>query len=132
MALRIRDVTAGFPWLVACEDGVVKGYAYAALWRPRSAYRYSVETTVYVDRECMGKGIGTRLYTELLRRLPPLGVHSAMGVIALPNDASVALHEKLGFRKAGHFREVGLKFGRWIDVGCWQLILGDASPASEQ
>jgi L-amino acid N-acyltransferase YncA len=127
MSARINQITATLPWLVACENGVVKGYAYAGRWHSRSAYRYSVETTVYVDRSSQRKGIGTSLYSELLARLQQLGRHRAMGVIALPNEASVALHEKLGFRKVGHFNELGFKFGKWIDVGYWQKVLSDSA-----
>jgi len=127
MLERIRKVTSALPWLV-CEDrGTVAGYAYAAPWHTRSAYRFSVESSIYLDRECRGRGIGTRLYSALLEELRARGVHCVIGGIALPNAASVALHEKLGFRKAGHVREVGWKLGRWVDVGYWQLLLGPAS-----
>lgn len=129
MAGRIRDITAILPWLVYVENEVVRGFAYAGRWRLRSAYRRSVETTVYLDRSIVGKGIGTKLYTELLALLQRNGQHAAMGGIALPNDASVALHEKLGFQKVALFREVGCKFGRWIDVGYWQILL--ENPAQE-
>jgi L-amino acid N-acyltransferase YncA len=123
MAKRIKEITESLPWLVYSENDAVKGYAYAGKWRTRSAYRHSVEATVYVHRGAVGKGIGTKLYTELLALLRRDGRHAALGCIALPNDASVALHEKLGFRKVAHFREVGLKFGKWIDVGYWQMLL---------
>jgi L-amino acid N-acyltransferase YncA len=123
MAERIREITTDLPWLVDCDDGFVRGFAYASTWRTRSAYRRSVETTVYLHRDAMRRGIGTRLYTELLGLLRGDGLHAAMGGIALPNDASVALHERLGFQKVAHFREVGLKFGTWIDVGYWQILL---------
>ena len=123
MAGRIKAITADFPWLVACDDGVVQGYAYASKWRTRTAYRYSVEATVYVERTAFGNGIGTALYSELLAILKGKGLHAVIGVIALPNPASVALHEKMGFRKVGHFPEVGWKFEQWIDVGFWQRLL---------
>ncbi len=126
MTDRIKEITETLPWLVDCEKGVLKGYAYASKWHSRSAYRYSVETTVYVERSSQGKGVGMSLYSELLTLLRRLGLHTAVGSIALPNEASVALHEKLGFRKVAHFSEVGLKFGRWIDVGHWQIHLGDS------
>ena len=122
MARRIADVgSVSLPWLVAEREGKVVGYAYASPWRARSAYRFSVEVTVYVDPDCPRLGIGRRLYEELLPTLKARGIHAAFGVIALPNEASVALHEKFGFVKVAHLREVGLKFGRWIDVGYWQL-----------
>ena len=124
MARRIGNVaSASLPWLVAEREGQVAGYAYASQWKARSAYRFSVEITVYVHPGCPRLGIGRRLYEELLHRLKAQGIHAAFGVIALPNEASVALHERLGFAKAAHLREVGFKFGRWIDVGYWQLML---------
>ena len=123
MAERIRDVTARWPWLVGEENGVVTGYAYASAWKTRSAYRFSVESTVYVAAEHCGRGIGTQLYRALLAALREQKIHYVTGGIALPNPASVALHERLGFRKIGHFSEVGFKFGRWVDVGYWELIL---------
>ena len=113
----------GLPWLVAIADGKVAGYAYATKWRVRAAYRFSVESSVYLDKARAGKGMGTALYQALFARLRAGGRHLCIGGIALPNDASVALHEKMGFTKVGQFREVGLKFGRWIDVGYWELRL---------
>ena len=123
MARRIEDFTARLPWFVAAEQGAIVGYAYASPWRVRSAYRFSVETTVYVAQGQHGRGLGTALYGELLAALRKLDVHCAVGGIALPNDASVALHEKLGFKKVSQFVEIGYKLGRWVDVGNWQLIL---------
>jgi phosphinothricin acetyltransferase len=124
MAQRIADVQAGgLPWLVAEADGVIAGYVYATKWRVRHAYRFSVETSVYLAPESAGNGIGSALYRVLLDRLREGGSHLAIGGIALPNPASVALHEKLGFEKVAHFKEVGFKFGRWTDVGYWQLRL---------
>ena len=120
---RMDDVlSASLPYLVAEQNGVVIGYAYAAKWRLRSAYRFSVETTVYLDADHQGKGFGTRLYEALLEELRARGFHAAMGGIALPNAGSVALHEKLGFRQVAHFAEVGFKFGKWIDTGYWQCV----------
>ena len=124
IAERIAEATAAsLPWLVAQRDGIVVGYAYASSWKGRCAYRYSVETTVYLATGWLGNGIGTSLYQELLRQLTGHGLHVAIGGIALPNAASVALHEKLGFRKVAQFSEVGFKFGKWIDVGYWQSTL---------
>jgi L-amino acid N-acyltransferase YncA len=123
MARRIADVTAKFPWLVWEQEGKVVGYAYASLWKERSAYRHSVESTVYLAPEATGQGIGTQLYAALLTELRSRQVHCAIGGIALPNEASVALHEKVGFTKIGHFREVGWKFGAWVDVGYWEILL---------
>ena len=113
----------GFPWLVWAEGGKVVGYAYANKWKSRCAYRYSVEATVYLDKDATGRGLGTRLYTALIAELKESKIHGIIGGVALPNDASVALHEKLGFVKIGQFREVGWKFGKWIDVGYWELML---------
>lgn len=124
MAERISEVAAAaLPWLVAEEAGQVIGYAYASKWKGRCAYRYSVESTVYLEPNAAGKGHGTRLYEQLFALLRARGVHVVIGGIALPNAASIALHEKLGMRQAGLFSEVGFKFEKWIDVGYWQITL---------
>ena len=107
------------PYLVSEEEGEVIGYAYASKFRERPAYEHSVETSIYLKNGCGGKGLGTRLYAELLSQTA-LQRHTIIGGIALPNEASVRLHEKCGFKKVGHFSEVGRKFGKWIDVGFWQ------------
>jgi L-amino acid N-acyltransferase YncA len=125
MAQRIAGVQGDtLPWLVMDDGGMVVGYAYATKWRVRHAYRHSVETTVYLDAGQVGAGLGSRLYGALLERLRQSHYHVAIGGIALPNPASIALHEKAGFEKTAHFKEVGFKFGRWLDVGYWQLKLG--------
>jgi phosphinothricin acetyltransferase len=124
MEQRIGAVRSStLPWLVAEKDGRVVGYAYASPWRTRSAYRFSVEVTVYLAEDCARCGIGSMLYGELLSILHGLGAHAVMGGIALPNDASVALHQKFGFKKVAHFQEVGFKFNQWIDVGYWERVL---------
>ena len=123
MRRRIADIDASHAWFVAQDSARVAAYAYASAWRARSAYRRSVETTVYVASDAMGRGLGTKLYDALLRELAQRGFHCAMGGIALPNAGSVALHERMGFAKVAHFREVGWKLGRWIDVGYWQRML---------
>ena len=123
MRARMADVLHSWPWLVVESDGRIAGYAYATKWRARAAYRTSVETTVYLGAGSQRRGVGTELYRTLIDKVRSLGAHRAMGGIALPNDGSVALHEKLGFRKVAHFDEVGRKFDRWIDVGYWQLDL---------
>ncbi|MCC2957790.1 N-acetyltransferase family protein [Massilia sp. IC2-477] len=126
MAQRIVDVAASsLPWLVACREGRLLGYAYATKWRARPAYRTSVESSVYLDRQEASRGLGTALYQALLDELRAREVHMVIGGIAQPNERSVALHEKLGFRKVAHFSEVGRKFGRWVDVGYWELRLQD-------
>lgn len=123
MAQRIKTTLNNFPWFVFEESGEVAGYAYANSWKSRAAYRRTVESTVYVDKNHMRKGTGLALYTELIRELKRRSLHSMLGGIALPNDASIALHEKLGFKKVGHLHEVGWKLERWIDVGYWELLL---------
>ena len=129
IARRIAEVqAAALPWLVADLGGEVVGYSYATRWRPRRAYRFSTEVTVYVAPDRGRRGIGSLLYARLLAILAESGVHVALGGIALPNDASVALHEKLGFEKVALLREVGYKFDRWIDVGYWQRILDREEP----
>ncbi|MGD2129219.1 MAG: GNAT family N-acetyltransferase [Lysobacterales bacterium] len=124
MALRISDIAERLPWLVWEDNGRIAGFAYAAPWKSRSAYRFSVETTVYVAEASARRGIGTQLYQALLGDLRRRNVHCAIGAIALPNPASIAFHEKLGFSKIGELREVGWKLGRWVDVGYWELVLG--------
>jgi phosphinothricin acetyltransferase len=124
MAQRIADVAAaGLPWLVLEVDGVLAGYAYATKWRARPAYRTSVESTVYLDKDCAGRGLGRTLYGALLDELRKRELHLVIGGIAQPNEGSVGLHEAMGFRKVAHFSEVGKKFGRWLDVGYWELRL---------
>ncbi len=126
MVRRIAELAPRLPWLVAEHGGGFAGYAYAAPWKARSAYRHTVETTIYLQPGLQRRGIGTALYTALLGELRRRGLHCALAGISLPNDASVALHERLGFRPAGCLHEVGRKFGRWIDVGYWERLLGDA------
>lgn len=124
MALRIAEVTSeSLPWLVIELAGQVLGYAYASKWKGRCAYRFSSEVTVYLAQDQLGRGLGSRLYSEVFLLLRERGMHAAIGGIALPNLASVALHEKFGMAKVAHFKEVGFKFGRWIDVGYWQRTL---------
>lgn len=125
VASRIAKVTsAGLCWLVLEEGGRVVGYASASNWHQRVAYRHTVEVSVYLDHRSTGRGHGSRLYAELFRRLESTSVHAVISLIALPNPGSVRLHEKFGMRQVGHLKEVGYKFGQWIDVGFWQLHLG--------
>lgn len=123
MAQRIADVGARLPWYVFERDGAVIGYAYATPWRARSAYRFSVESTVYVAHDAARQGIGSQLYEALIDDLRARGLQVVIGGIAQPNTASVNLHERLGFQKVAHFTRVGRKFERWIDVGYWELQL---------
>jgi phosphinothricin acetyltransferase len=98
-------------------------YAYATKWRVRHAYRFSVESSGVSGAGYTRQGLGTALYQQLLARLTESGYHLVIGGVALPNAASVALHEKMGFVRVAQFREVGFKFGRWIDVGYWEKSL---------
>ena len=124
MAARITEVLdAGLPWLLAEDAAGVAGFAYASKWKGRCAYRFSVESTVYLHRGHTGRGIGRALYGRLLEEIRARRMHAVIGGIALPNAASVALHERLGFRKVAHFEQVGYKQDRWVDVGYWQLLI---------
>jgi phosphinothricin acetyltransferase len=114
-----------FPWLVADVDGRVVGAAYAGPWNERAAYQWTVESTIYVDPTTHRRGVGDALYAELLDQLRRKGFHSAIAVIALPNEPSVRLHERHGFVPAGRLREAGYKHDAWHDVGFWQCRLGD-------
>ena len=111
------------PWIVYEKDGHISGYAYTRNWRVRHAYRFSVESGIYLNHLDTGKGLGTILYRELLDHYKNMDIHAVIGGIALPNPASIALHEKFGFEKVAHFKKVGFKFDQWIDVGYWELIL---------
>jgi len=122
MLARIKKVNvSALPWFVA-EDrsGKVIGYAYATKWRERFAYRFSVEVTVYLSPNQLSKGLGSQLYTALFSDLKHRSIHSVIGGITLPNPASIALHEKFGMKQVAHFKEVGFKFEKWLDVGYWQ------------
>ncbi len=121
---RIRILTnKNFPFLVYEEKGKVIGYAYAGTFRERNAYRFTVESSIYLAPSHFGKGIGRKLYNSLILHCKENGYHSMIGVITLPNETSVRLHEKLGFKKVGHLTESGFKFGKWADVGFWELLL---------
>ncbi len=124
LARRMETVwSAALPWIVATRDDTVLGYAYASKWKERYGYRFSVEISVYLAPDAGGHGIGSMLYAELFAQLSMRGIHAAIGGIALPNDASIALHEKFGMRKVAHFEQTGFKFGQWVDVGYWERIL---------
>ena len=124
MSARIAEVQGqGLPWLVAAAGGEIVGYSYATRWKSRSAYRHSVETTIYLKDGLNGRGIGKSLYSALFPILRQQGMHAVIGGAALPNAASVALHESLGFERVATFRQVGFKHDRWVDVAYWQLLL---------
>jgi len=127
MKSRIEQITRKLPWIVYEKNHKIIGYAYASAWKSRCAYKFSVESTVYLKKGEEGKGIGTILYKELIAQLEKKGYRAIIGGIALPNNASIALHEKYGFQKIGQFIEVGYKFNTWIDVGYWELILKNNS-----
>ena len=118
---KINSIVPQYPFLVFEENNEILGYAYGSKFRPKPAYNQTVESTVYVKQGEHGKQIGTRLYAELLRLLKLDNYHVVLGVLTLPNENSVKLHEKFGFKQVAHLKEVGLKFGTWQDVGIWQL-----------
>jgi L-amino acid N-acyltransferase YncA len=121
MAQRMRAVLAAHDWLVIEHGSELLGYAYAGRYHARAAYGFTTESTIYLRNGLGGQGLGTTLYGELVRRTFARGYRHLIGGIALPNDPSVRLHEKLGFVKVSHFPRIGCKFERWIDVGHWQL-----------
>jgi L-amino acid N-acyltransferase YncA len=124
MLQRLSKVEATMPWLVAEDSsGAILGYAYATQWKARAAYDFAREVTVYLKPGFENLGYGTKLYRALISILQDSPIHSLIAGIAQPNAASVALHEKLGFKKVGEFEEVGLKFGRRVNIGYWQLLL---------
>ena len=118
---KITTVSADYPFIVYEENSEILGYAYGSKFRPKPAYNNTVESTVYLKHGAQGKQIGSKLYNELLFLLKQKNVHVVLGVLTLPNEASVKLHEKFGFKEVAHLKEVGLKFGEWQDVGFWQL-----------
>ncbi len=128
MLARIEAGAGLYPWIAAEDDtDAIAGYAYATAFRPRPAYRFAVETSVYLAPAFQGQGVGTRLYSSLLATLEAQGFAQAIAAISLPNPSSVRLHEALGFTSAGRYAQVGYKVGGWHDVGLWQRPL--AAPA---
>ena len=125
MARRIESVLAAHDWLVLEREGELLGYAYAGRFRERAAYGHATESTIYLRHGLEGKGLGRPLYAELVRRTFARGYRHMVGAIALPNEPSVRLHERLGFAAAGRLVRIGRKFDRWIDVGNWQLERSD-------
>lgn len=121
-----------YPWLVALEDDVLIGYAYASRHRLRAGYRWSVDSTVYLAEHARGRGVGKALYGELFDRLRAQRFHNVFAGIALPNDASLALHRSLGFTHVGIYRRVGYKLGAWHDTSWWQLRLTDDSAGPDE
>jgi phosphinothricin acetyltransferase len=126
---RMQSSDGLYPWIVAttgdAEDAGVIGYAYATKFRDRPAYRYVCETSIYLTDASSGSGVGRLLYGALVDTLRAQGFVHAIGTIALPNDRSIRLHEAVGFRRQGVYREVGFKHGQWIDIGVWQCELNE-------
>ena len=118
-----KNITKAILWLVYVENEKVIGYAYASKWKARSAYRFTTECSVYLEPNSFNKGLGTKLYTHLFSALKKLKINSVIGGISLPNEVSQKLHENFGFEKVAHFKKIGFKFNKWIDVGYWQLFL---------
>ncbi|MDR0707756.1 MAG: GNAT family N-acetyltransferase [Treponema sp.] len=123
MEERIQTISDSYPWLVWEEDGDVLGYAYVNIFKERFAYRFSVEDTIYLKHGCEGRGIGKRLLAALLDEVKKMNIHAVVSCITIPNERSVGLHEKFGFTKIAHFREIGFKLNQWLDVGYWELML---------
>ena len=120
---KLKLISADYPFIVFEENNEILGYAYGSKFRPKPAYNYVVESTVYVKHTAHGKQIGTKLYAELLKQLKETNLHTVLGVLTIPNDASIKLHEKFGFEQVANLKEVGFKFGEWQHVGIWQLKL---------
>jgi phosphinothricin acetyltransferase len=138
MAQRVAAVQAAdLPWIVATDAIGIAGYAYAAPFHERAAYAHTVTCSVYIDRAARGRGLGRALYASLLERVADIAegthspVHTVVALIALPNDASVALHEAVGFVHKGTIEAVGYKLGRWLDVGYWQIGIREATGSTQ-
>ena len=131
IADRISRTLRQYPWLVCEIDGKLAGYAYASPFRSRAAYQWTAETTVYVHPDYQGRGVARALYRSLIAILRDQGYRNAIGVIALPNAASVRAHEAIGFRKIGVIGSAGYKDGDWHDTGWWQLELQPLGPAPQ-
>lgn len=127
MREKIRQVTEQeMPWLIAENDiGEVLGFACAKQWREKNAYRHTAELTIYLDPVIHKKGLGTKMFNELFKELKSRSFNMVISLITLPNEASIALHEKFGMEKVAHFGEMGYKFDRWIDIGYWQGKLSE-------
>jgi phosphinothricin acetyltransferase len=120
MESRIGAIRASYPWLVWEEEGALIGYAYLNKWKERRAYSFSLEDSIYIKQGHERRGIGLKLLTSLLEETRKTKTHAVIAGICLPNEQSVGLHEKLGFKKVAHFEEVGFKCNQWLDVGCWE------------
>ncbi len=120
---RIAKADEQSPWLVLLEENQVVGFACAVPWKQRAAYRFSRETSIYLQQDKLGMGRGARLYQQLIDEIRETPIHVLIAGIAQPNPGSVALHEKMGFRKIGQFQELGKKFDHFIDIAYWQITL---------
>ena len=130
MARRIETTLQNYPYLVAERGGEVVGYAYAGRHQLRAAYRWSVDVSAYVAEPARSSGVGRALYGALLPIRAGAGHHAAFAGVTLPNAASVGLLEAMGFQPVGVYREVGFKFGQWLDVGWWQRLLSGQKSGS--
>lgn len=122
---RIEVIMAEYPWLIFEEGGEILGYAYASKFNIRSAYKHTVEVSIYLKNGKTSKGLGTLLYEKLLAILEEQNYHTIIGGVSLPNEASVRLHEKFGFKQVAYYKEVGYKFEQWVDVGYWQKLMSN-------
>lgn len=120
---KINLIKKDYPFIVYEENNEILGYAYGSKFRPRPAYNNTVESTVYVKYTAHGKQIGSKLYAELIQLLKETSLHTVLGVLTIPNPASVKLHEKFGFTQVANLKEVGFKFDEWQNIGIWQLKL---------
>ncbi len=123
MEQRIRQISSRYPYLVYEKDGCVVGYCYVHGWKERKAYEHTVETTVYLDPLYIRQGAGTLLMKSLIEKCRMAGFHALVACITEENDGSIALHEKLGFKKVSHFKEVGYKFGKWLGIVDYELLI---------
>jgi len=132
IAERIQEKLSGYDWLVGEVNREVIGYAYYGPFRIRAAYHHTVESSIYLSQERIGKGFGRTLYAQLIESVKGHGFREVIGVIALPNPQSIALHRALGFAEVGILKGVGYKFGRYIDDGIWHLSVAKHASADQQ
>lgn len=134
MRARIVKTVATFPWIVGCdtESGLVLGYAYAKSWRDGHAYRFTAETGCYVAGDLEGQGFRRTLYSALIATLIAQNYTQAISTLTMPQDKAIQLHEAMGFKRAGFYREVCHKNGQWIDVGIWQRELAEPGKVPDE
>ena len=123
MNLRLNDIYGIFPAFIVEENGHIVGYCYAHTWKEKAAYNHTVETTIYIHPEYTQKGYGTLLMNTLINACREQNIHTLIACITYPNPSSIQMHERLGFKKVSHFKEVGKKFGQWLDVVDYELII---------